>query len=87
MFFLNIFLIVFAVVRQIEIVGEAVKNLPSGFRDKHPEVPWRDIVGTRDKIIHHYFGVDLNVVWAIVKKDLVELKKNVEDILRKEGIR
>lgn len=70
-----------ATVRRIEIIGEAVKNLPDAFRNKYSEVPWKEIVGTRDKMIHHYFGVDLNIVWDIVKKDLPDLKKKVNEIL------
>ena len=70
-----------ATVRRIEIIGEAVKNLPDSFRNKYSEVPWKEIVGTRDKMIHHYFGVDLNIVWDIVKKDLPDLKKKVKEIL------
>ncbi len=74
----------YAIVRAIEIIGEAVKNLPSSFKNKHSNISWRDIVGTRDKMIHHYFGVDLNIVWGIVKKDIPKLKKEVKDILEKE---
>lgn len=70
-----------AVVRQIEIIGEAVKNLSQDFKEEHPEVQWRYIVGTRDKIIHHYFGVDLQIVWEIIEKDLPKLKKQIENII------
>jgi len=70
-----------AVVRQIEIIGEAVKNLPPSFTKKYPDVSWKEIVGTRDKMIHHYFGVDLEVVWDIVKEDLPSLKSQIEKIL------
>jgi uncharacterized protein with HEPN domain len=74
-----------AVVRQLEIIGEAVKNLPDSFRSKHPNVPWREIAGTRDKIIHHYFGVDLEIVWQIVKSDLSDLKKKIKKIKNEIG--
>ncbi len=73
-----------AVVHQIEIIGEAAKNIPKEFKQKYPFIAWNDIIRTRDKITHHYFGVDLNIVWDIVKKDLPKLKKNISQILRKE---
>ena len=63
-----------AIVREIEIIGEAVKNISESLKDKHPEIEWREIVGTRDKMIHHYFGVDLNIIWNIVKINLPDLK-------------
>ncbi len=66
-----------AVIRQIEIIGEAVKNLSNSFREKYPIIPWKDIVGMRDKLMHHYFGVDLNAVWKVVKEDLPDLKKDI----------
>jgi uncharacterized protein with HEPN domain len=69
-----------AVVREIEIIGEAVKNVSIKLKDKHPEINWRDIAGTRDKVIHHYFGVDLTIVWNIVKLDLPKLKKGILSI-------
>ena len=73
-----------ATIRRLEIIGEATKNIPEEFRGKYPEVEWREISGTRDKIIHNYFGVDLDVVWDIIRKDLSELKKEIEKILEKE---
>ncbi len=74
-----------ALVREIEIIGEAVKNISVSIKSKHPEVEWKDIAGTRDKMIHHYFGVDLNVVWNIIKKNIPELKGKIEKI--KEELR
>lgn len=73
-----------AVVRQLEIIGEAVKNLPHNFRKKYPSIPWIDIAGTRDKIIHHYFGIKLNLIWDIIKEDIPKLKKDIQEILEKE---
>jgi len=73
-----------AVIRQLEIIGEASKNLPENFRKKYSEVEWKKIAGTRDKIIHHYFGIDLNTVWDIVKKDLPDLKRKIIAILKTE---
>lgn len=70
-----------AVIRQIEVIGEAVKNLPLEFKDKHPDVPWKDIVGMRDKLIHHYFGVDVEKVWITLKEDIPKLKKQIKEIL------
>ena len=73
---------VFAVVRAIEIIGEAVKNMPKDIREKHPEVPWKGMAGMRDKVIHGYFGVDMKVVWDTVKKRIPEVKPLFEKILR-----
>ena len=69
------------VIRQLEIIGEATKHLSPELREKYPKIPWEDIAGMRDKLIHHYFGVDLEVVWDTVEKDLPALKKNVKKIL------
>jgi len=77
-------LIIDGVVRNLEIIGEAVKNIPEEFRKKYPEVPWKDIAGFRDKLSHAYFGVDLERVWNILGKDLSGLKKEIKDILDKE---
>ncbi len=71
-----------AVVRRIEIIGEAVKNLPLSFRKKYPEVEWREIAAMRDKLTHHYFGIEMSIVWETSKKDLPKLKKQVSKILR-----
>lgn len=73
-----------ATIRRIEIIGEAVKNLPSDFTRKYPNVEWKKIAGMRDKAIHHYFGIDLNTVWKVVEENLSELKKNLSEILQKE---
>jgi len=71
-----------AILRELEIIGEAAKNIPPSFKNKHPEVPWKEIIGTRDIIIHHYFGVDLDIVWNIINKNLPDLKKKIENILK-----
>ncbi|MCX6750080.1 MAG: DUF86 domain-containing protein [Candidatus Pacearchaeota archaeon] len=63
-----------AIVREIEIIGEAVKNLSEDIKDKHKEIEWKDIAGTRDKMIHHYFGVDLDIIWNIIKISIPDLK-------------
>ena len=66
-----------AIVREIEIIGEAVKNISKNLKNKHREVEWKEIVGTRDKMIHHYFGVDLNIIWDIIKINLPDLKNKI----------
>lgn len=70
-----------AVVRRIEIIGEAIKNLSTGFKKRYPEVEWREIAGMRDKLIHHYFGIKMGIVWETSKKDLPGLKKQISKIL------
>lgn len=76
----------YALVRSIEIIGEATKNLPLEFRKKHSAIPWAKIAGMRDRLIHHYFGVDLNRIWRVVKKDIPRLKKQIQEILEKESL-
>jgi uncharacterized protein with HEPN domain len=71
-----------AVIRQLEIVGEATKRLSQDLRSQNHEVPWRRIAGLRDVLIHNYMGVDLDAVWEITRKDLPVLKKQVQVILR-----
>ena len=71
-----------AIVREIEIIGEAVKNMSESLKNKHPEIEWKEIVGTRDKMVHHYFGVDLNIVWDIIKINLPDLKIKILRIKR-----
>lgn len=72
----------YATIRALEIIGEAVKQVPAELRDKHPEIPWRAIAKMRDKLIHHYFGVNLGVVWKTVTEDIPPLKQVVEQILQ-----
>lgn len=74
-----------ATVRRIEIIGEAVKNISKGMRNKYPNIEWKKIAGTRDIMIHAYFNVDLDITWDIVKKDLPDLKKKIEIILEEES--
>jgi len=71
-----------AVVRNLEIVGEAVRNIPENFKEKYPDVDWKAAAGMRDKLIHEYFGVSLAIVWETVKSDLPPFKKRMEEILR-----
>ncbi len=70
-----------AVMRNLEIIGEAVKNLSLDFRARHPEIPWARIAGMRDVLIHGYFGVRLETVWNAVENRLPELKQQVETLL------
>ena len=70
-----------AVIRRLEIISEAMKNLPDEVKNVHPEIPWVKIAGTRNKLIHEYFGVDTELVWRTVQKDLPIFKKHVEDII------
>lgn len=62
-----------AVVRSLEIIGEATKKLPPDFTSQYPLVSWKDMAGMRDRLIHHYFGVDLEIVWSTIKDDLPNL--------------
>jgi len=72
----------YAVLRALEIIGEATKNLSSELKAKSSEVDWKNIAGMRDKLIHAYFGVNLPLVWETVKKDLPQLKKQIQKILK-----
>lgn len=71
-----------AVTRRLEIIGEAVKNLPLSLRNKYQEVPWKKIAGIRDMLIHGYFNTDLVLVWRVVKRELPKLKKQIEGMLK-----
>ena len=69
------------VIRQIQIVGEAAKRVSRDFCNQYPAVPWRDIAGMRDKLVHDYFGVDVGMVWVTAIEDLPELRKQIAEIL------
>jgi uncharacterized protein with HEPN domain len=71
-----------AVVRSIEIIGEASKNVPASLREKYGEFPWKKMTGMRDKVIHAYFGVDTKTLWNTVKDDLPPLKQLVQKMLK-----
>lgn len=70
-----------ALIRRVEIIGEAVKNLPGDFKEKHPSIPWQEIAGMRDVLIHEYFGVALNQVWVVISEDVPRLKQYISKIL------
>jgi len=67
-----------AVIRNLEIIGEAVKSLPPDIKSRHGSVPWKNIAGMRDRLIHHYFGVNLKMVWGVVENRLDELDRVVQ---------
>lgn len=71
-----------AIIHKVEIIGEAAKNLSASFIKKYPPVPWKDIIGMRDKLIHNYFGVNIERVWIVVQEDIPQLKMQIDEILR-----
>lgn len=71
-----------AVIRKFEIIGEAVRQLPQSLKDHHPELPWKDIAGMRDRLIHGYFGVDYDLVWQTIHNRLPDLIEKIETIRR-----
>jgi len=70
-----------AVVRRLEIIGEAVKNLAEDFKKEYPYIPWNKAMATRNIIVHEYFGIDYSLIWSTIKQDLPELKKQVKELV------
>ena len=75
---------IFAVIRALEIIGEAAKKIPKSVRSRYPEVPWMEMTGMRDKLTHDYFGVSLGVVWKTIQHDLPILRASIVEILQRE---
>lgn len=73
-----------AIIRRLEIIGEAVKNLSKSFREKHPGIPWKQMAGMRDILIHEYFDVDLSLTWSVVKVELPSIKDRLQLLLNEE---
>jgi uncharacterized protein with HEPN domain len=72
----------YAVLRCIEIMGEAAKNIPDSVRQKHPDIPWKEMAGMRDKVIHFYFGVDPAKVWFAVKDDIQRIRPLIQEAFK-----
>jgi len=71
----------FAVAKALENIGEAVKQIPAAVRRRYPDVPWKDIAGMRDVLIHDYFGIDAGIVWKTVREDLPPLRRRIAEIV------
>ena len=70
-----------AVVRSLEVIGEAAKKMPDSMREKYPEIPWKRMTGMRDKLIHEYFGIDLEIVWEVVTNELPPIKPLIQKVV------
>ncbi len=84
--FMNSRLIQDAVIRNMEIIGEATKRVSPGLREQHPEIPWKEMAGMRDVLIHGYMGVDLKIVWNVVSRNLAEIKEHLQRLLPNESL-
>ena len=73
-----------AVVRNLEVIGEASKNISGNLKRKYPDIPWKEMAGTRDKVIHFYFGVNYDIVWSISKDELPSVIKQINKIIRSD---
>lgn len=74
-----------AVIRSIEVIGEATKKIPQFIRNKYPSIPWKKMAGMRDKMIHEYFGIDIEILWKVVNDEIPPLKPLVRDVLKNLG--
>jgi uncharacterized protein with HEPN domain len=75
-----------AVIRKFEIIGEATKNLPEELKNKNPHLPWREMAGMRDKLIHFYFGVKYDLVWSTIKDVIPQIRPVLIEILNTESL-
>lgn len=69
-----------AVVRNLEIIGQAARNIPSEITAKYPEIPWKEMVSMRNKVLHEYFGIDLDILWKTIKEDIPRLKGQIKNL-------
>jgi len=76
---------IYAIRKALEIIGEAAKNVPQEFKDKYPEIPWKQMAGMRDRLVHKYFGVRVDVLWETLQKDIPSLKSLFIDMIKKEN--
>jgi len=74
-----------AVIRSLEVIGEAAKKIPKPVRDRYPSVPWKKMAGMRDKMIHEYFGVDVEILWKTIKENVPPLKPLIQEVLGSLG--
>ena len=73
-----------AVVRSLEVLGEAARNIPEAIRQKYPAIPWKNIMGMRNKLIHEYFGIDVSMVWETIQTDLAPLSSSIAEMRTEE---
>lgn len=74
-----------AVIRNLEVIGEAARNVSDEIRKKYTEIPWRNMIGLRNILIHHYFGIDESIVWEVIKTNLPEAKPHILRAIQEEG--
>ena len=82
--FKQTYMIVDAIIRNFEIIGEASKSIPIEIQEKYPEIPWRKMYGLRNLIAHEYFGIDYEMIWEIAKKNLPQNNLDLQKIIKKE---
>ena len=71
-----------AIIRNLEIIGEAIKNISEKLKEKYKDIEWKKVAGMRDKIIHYYFGVNWDIVWSVIKEEIPKLKRKIEVIIK-----
>jgi uncharacterized protein with HEPN domain len=82
--FLNNQMLIDAVIRNLEIIGEAARNLPDELKNKYPELPWRNMIGLRNILIHQYFGVDESIIWEVITVDLSDARPNLMKVIQEQ---